>query len=371
MCQELISIHEPMPVNYLEISRTALTHNAAAIRDCVRCPIIAVLKCDGYGVSIVEAARIWRDCGAAMFAVSEPREALALRSAGFQEDILLLSPVADPLTLNSLLDAGIILTVTGMDTARLYSAYGAGRLIRVHIAVDTGMGRFGIPWSDLQQLKRIYSMFCFHFEGIFSHFAASFEKNYRRTKKQLNRFLSTTNALHSAGCAIGIRHIANSCAALRFPETRLDAVRIGSAFVGAVCAEVPVPLCKAGVLKAQVVDHKVFHPGDTTGYGSICKLKKETTAIVVAIGHENGFGYVAAPDRPRLRELASFLYHNILQKRRSPYYVEYNGQRCQLIGRIGSQYTLFDTNGSHIPLGAYVEVKANMLFPHDRRQFRQ
>ena len=354
-------------LNYLEISRELLRYNAGIVKQYVQCPVIGVLKCDGYGVTISEAAQAWKSCKVTMFAVSEPQEAFALRTAGFGEDILLLSPVADASTLNALLDEKVILTVTGMETARFYSENARGQTIRAHLAVDTGMGRFGVRWSDLEQLKAIYSSFCFRFEGIFSHFSASFEKRYRITKKQLSRFLSVTEALSKAGYGVGMRHIANSCAALRFPETRLDAVRIGSALIGELCATVPVDLQPVGVFQAQVVDRKRLLRGDATGYASVCRMKRDTDAIVVALGHENGFGYLKSPDNFRLQDLARYFYR-ILRARFHRPCVMYGEHRLSLIGRIGSQYSLFDATGTGVQPGEYVASKAHMLYPNQRRR---
>lgn len=357
--------HDSIPINYLEISRQALAANADAIRNHVNTPIIAVLKCDGYGVSIVEAARIWKDHGAAMFAVSQPQEALALRNAGFTDDILLLSPVADAHALIQMLDSGIILTITGLENARFYQCFGTD--IRAHIAVDTGMGRFGLRWTDLDAIRTIYAMEGFRFEGIFSHFSASFEKYFCKTRLQLERFLELTDALTERGVSIGMRHIANSCAALRFPETRLDAVRIGSAFIGEISGDIPISLQRAGVLKAQVVDSKTLRAGDTTGYASICRVRRDTNAIVVALGHENGIGFLKTPDGFRPRDLAAYVCR-LLRNRRNPPCVEYNGNQLPLVGRIGSQYSLFDAGSVTIAPGEYVTARADMLFPCRERR---
>lgn len=351
---------------YLQVSRTALWENAKAIAQYVSVPVIGVVKCDGYGVSIAEAALAWQAAGVTMFAVSTPQEALALRSAGFQEDILLLCPVADHGTLLKLQENGIILTVTGMDAARFYQAYGAFLPLRVHVAVDTGMGRFGVRWTDPEQLKEIYTLPGLKIEGIFSHFSASFEKDFRQTRRQLQRFLDTTDALTSAGFSPGIRHIANSCAALRFPETRLDAVRIGSALVGKLCAEVPIPLLPVAQFKAQVVDCRLFHPGDTTGYASLCKIRRPTRAVIVAIGSDNGFGHQCRPEVFGLRSMLSCLRDFFRQIMRKPS-VYFGSTPLPLIGRIGSQYTLFDAAGTDIRPGDFVTAHVPLLFPSHRR----
>ena len=81
--------------HFMRIDTQILARNAKTCVEAVQVPVIAVVKMDGYGVGIIRAAEIWRSAGASMFAVSEPREALALRQAGFTEDILLMAPVAE------------------------------------------------------------------------------------------------------------------------------------------------------------------------------------------------------------------------------------------------------------------------------------
>lgn len=354
--------------NYLEISRAALRRNAAAVREAVQAPIIGIIKCNGYGVTINEAAAAWQSAGVTMFGVSRPEEALELRRLGFREDILLLCPVADTQTLTEMTGNHVILTVSSFDNAQFYSIHADRYPIRAHIAIDTGMGRFGIRWSDLEQVKAVYSLPGFSFEGIFSHFSCSFEPEYHGTKLQLSRFLSITEALGTGGYPIGMRHIANSCAALRFPETRLDGVRIGSALVGRLPASAPVTLENVSIFKAQVVDCRSFQPGDTTGYGSYCTLKKHATAAVVALGREDGFGSTAKPDRLRIRDLSVYLCRLLQEWLHRPC-VTCNGQRLPVLGRIGNQFTLFDATGLDIKPGDMVEWDGNLMLSSCERRF--
>ena len=223
---------ESRPESYLEVSLGALRENAKAIVEYVQVPVIGVVKCDGYGMSLEAAARAWVEAGAFMLGVSTPREALHLRRAGFDQPMLLMAPVADEGLFTQLLELDVVFTLSSPENAQNYLRWSEGKPVRVHVAVDTGMGRFGIPWQNTQALKELYAQKGFSFEGIFSHFAKAFEGAYTITKTQLERFLQVTEALRAAGCPIGIRHIANSNAALRFPQTRLDAVRVGSALTG-------------------------------------------------------------------------------------------------------------------------------------------
>lgn len=359
----------PSPENYFEVSRFALQRNARAVRDYVAVPVIGVVKCDGYGVSLLEAALAWKQAGAAMFAVSLPQEAVTLRQAGFQEDILLLSPVTDRETLADMMACHILLPVTGLECARFYSRYATGAPLRVHVAVDTGMGRFGVRWTDREQLLEIYNTPNLRFEGIYSHLAKSFEPQYAMTGLQLERFLKVTAFLTEAGLPVGMRHIANSCAALRFPQTWLDAVRVGSALVGALCAESPLPLVPVGTFRARVVDKKFFQRGDTTGYGAFCKIRRPTTAVMVAVGTGDGFGVLSEPDHLRLRDFLAYLYHLLQRYVRRPC-VTFHGKTLPILGRVGHQYTLFDATGVDIHPGDYVNAQVPRLFPHRNRVFR-
>lgn len=356
----------PADINYMEISKSALLRNAKVIASQVKVPVIAMLKCDGYGVSLPEAAQIWKQAGVSFFAVAKPEEALALRHEGFTEEILLTTPVADGEMLNRLLYHNVVLTVSSLSNAEFYSLYANRFPVRVHVAVDTGMGRFGINWDDTAQLKALYQLNGFSFEGIFSHFSQSFEPTYRQTHKQLDRFLAAIDALAAQDIAVGLRHIANSCAALRFPETRLDAVRIGSAFVGRLPRQSPVFLVPVGTFKAQVVEVKHFRKGETTGYGSLCKIRHDTQAAIVAIGRENGFGVTDClaelPFRLRLAQALRLLAPQSLS-------VQYRGLTLPLLGRVGTQYTLFDATGLDLRPGEYVTADVPLLFPGHQRHW--
>lgn len=354
--------------NYLEISRQVLEENAKTVVSYVGVPVIGVVKYDGCGVGIAEAAGAWQKAGVSIFAVSESYEALALRQAGFREDILLMAPVADPEELKELLANNIILTISDLENACFYRDNRDDAAVRVHVKVDTGMGRFGVRWTDVQQMKEIYALEGFSFEGIFSHFSKSFEKKYQITKVQLDRFLNVVKALEEDGIRVGMRHMANSCAALRFPETRLDAVRMGSALVGGLLAPVPVSLKTPHVCKARVVAVKNLEKGDTMGYAAVCKTKKATKAAVVEVGYKTGMGMTGAPDPFPLRDLAVYLYY-LLQRYRNPPCAVLGDRKMRMIGRVGSQYTLFDATDVDVKPGDYLTVRISLLQCTAKRKY--
>ena len=354
--------------NVLEISLEVLEQNAKAVTDFVKTKVIGVVKFDGYGVTIPAAAKAWQSAGVTMFAVAESWEALALRQAGFTEDILLLAPVADVGTLEAMLENDIILTVSDLENGRFYCQNRGDRKLRVHVKVDAGMGRFGVRWTDTEQLKAIYALAGVCFEGIYAHFSKSFEKEYKLTKLQLDRFLETVRTLQEAGINVGMRHIANSCAALRFPETWLDAVRVGSALVDGLLTAVPVTLHKPHLCKARVMAVKEMEKGEPLGYASVCKAKGATKTVVVAIGQDAGFGWTGAPEPYPVLDFAVYLYHLVLRYLHKPY-VEYAGKRLPMIGRVGTQYTQFDATGVEIKPGDFVSVRVPLLSCRSKRKF--
>lgn len=356
-------------MNYMEISLSALERNAKTLMDSVSVPVIAVVKCDGYGTGVTVAAKAWQSAGAKMFAVSEPWEALALREEGFTEDILLMAPVAEEKTVISLLEKNVILTVTDAENARFYCEKKGGHTLRVHVKVDTGMGRFGIPWDCTQELLEVYGMEDLQIEGIFSHFGKSFEKEYNLTGKQLAEFLLAVKAVEDAGFTPGIRHIANSCAALRFPQTHLDAVRIGSGLVGALIAPVPVKLERVHRFKAQVVAVRTLKKGDTTGYASVYKMKKDAKILVAAVGQDSGFALAGEPDPYPVRDFL-FYFRDLYRRWKNPHKVTFNGVSGALIGRVGSQYTVFLADGMDVVPGDYVDVPVNLLRSRAKRIYK-
>ncbi len=355
-------------INYMLIDQKALSDNARKISECVAVPVIGVVKHDGCGAGLFAAAQAWHQAGAAMLAVSQPQEAEALRGWGFREDILLLTPVSEEETVGRMAQLDVILTVTSTHAAQLYARCAENGPVRVHIAVDTGMGRFGFRYTDVGSIGSLYQCQALRVEGIFSHFSKAFERRYFHTGHQLKRFLKLTDALTRAGCQVGLRHIASSCAALRFPQTRLDAVRIGSALVGRLPVPVPVELERVGVFRAQILDRKTLLSGDTAGYGARCRIKRRTEALVVAVGHENGFGYVCSPDTPDLRGLLGYLRRSIRLWHQRPR-IQTHDRKLALIGRVGSQYSLFHGEGSGLQPGQYVTVEVPFLFPHIRKRY--
>ena len=343
---------------YLEISRADLAHNARAVCDYVNVPVIGVVKCDGYGVSGPEAAAAWVSAGVTTLAVSDPAEALALRCAGFTDlDILLLAPVADGELLDALLDAGVILTVSGPACARFYAQRQGERPARVHVAVDTGMGRFGFLPQDVTEaaalLKSLPSM---RVEGVFTHFANAADEAL--TRRQYQRFQEGAALLERAGIETGLRHVCASSAFLRYPEMQLDAVRLGSALLGRLSVPDPLGLEKIGWLETQVMELKDLPSGWKVGYAGAYRTKRPTRLALLPTGYTSGVGVTEESNALRLRDRVYRLLRTGRALLRSNGLTGLvNGRRCPVRGVVGATQLALDVTDVPCAVGDTVRLE--------------
>ncbi|HSW35447.1 MAG TPA: alanine racemase, partial [Candidatus Limnocylindrales bacterium] len=205
-----------------------------------------------------------------------------------------------------------------------------GVILPLHIEVDTGMGRLGLLVEDaVEIIARIHSLAGLEIEGIFTHFAAADEKESSYTATQLHRFGTVLDDCRERGISFPIVHAANSAAAIAYPETRFDLVRLGISLYG--CYPSPwfksdtLRLLPALSLKSKVVAVKKVPPETPISYGYTFHTAKESLIATVTSGYADGY---------------SRLFSNSGQ-------VLVRGQRAPVVGRVCMDYFMIDV--SHIP----------------------
>lgn len=279
---------------WVEVDLDAL---AANVRELVRLAggsqVMAVVKADGYGHGAVEVARTALEAGARWLAVACLEEGLQLRHHRVTAPVLVLGYLP-PEEARAAVDADLSCCVFADETARALAQAAArsGRRARVHVKVDTGMGRLGIrPEEAVAFVRRLKGIPALEVEGIFTHLATADEEDLSFARAQLERFLATVTALEREQVHVPFRHAANSAALLRLPDARFNLVRPGLAVYGV--SPMPglpaVPLRPVLTWKTRVAQVKVMRPGETVGYGRTWHSRGGEVVATLPVGYADGY----------------------------------------------------------------------------------
>ena len=348
----------------LTIQERALNHNIRLVRrQAGDARLIGVVKGNGYGLGLAELASRLVDGGVRILAVSELSDALKLRCYGIPADIMLLTPLYDPMDLKDALLERITLCI---DTKA--GAVAAERMARslnvggnVQLCIDTGFGRYGLPWEDTQQVWETARLLGnLRLTGTYSHLCRSAEEDGAESLRQCQRLTSLCEALKGAGVEPGMRHLADSYGLLNTPEIRLDAVRVGSAFLGRLPFQDRWGFERVGNLSARVREVRNLPAGATVGYGSHFVARHKTRIAVVGAGYSHGFGVERTSRngggvRAALRLLRG--------GRRGPELQAVSGaQRFPVLGSVGMCDTVLDVTGAEICVGDRVDLTVNPMF---------
>lgn len=351
----------------LVIEKEKLIENIEKLQDFAKdTRIIAVLKGNGYGISLLPFAEILYEKGIRFFAVTSCEDAAALRGRFDDADILLLSEVLNLAETERMIESGIILTCGSfLSLIQCNELAQKGNLqARVHLKLDTGFGRFGfLPGQEEEIVNCIKPLSNLSVEGIYSHFSFSFASTDKFVKEQYDLFCQMTETLKKLGLSVPMRHIANSHAFLNYPFTHLDAVRIGSALLGRLSAGVPVELNRIGYLQSEVSGVKMLPKGHNIGYANTCKVKRETKIAIVNVGYQDGFMTEVKRDTFRFSDILRYLFHDAKLLLKHPACsVRINGKTAPVLGRIGMYNIICDvTDIGTVKAGDTVLLDVNTL----------
>jgi alanine racemase len=283
----------PFP-SWLEIDLDAIEANVRFLRHLVgpRCRVAAVVKAQAYGLGAEEVSRAAQRGGASQLAVARLHEGVALRRAGLDLPILVLSAIT-PAELALCCEHDLTPTIADLTTSALLDrvAEGLGRRLPVHLKVDTGLTRFGAQAESVLQLGRylLYSRWL-QAEGLYTHFASSDEADLTFTYDQVRRFTDVRCQLAELGLKFSIIHASNSAGTIRVPEARFDMVRTGITMSGyAPSPDVPSDgLRPAVALKAVLARTYDLKPGTTIGYGRTFTVQTPRRGGLVPLGYADG-----------------------------------------------------------------------------------
>ncbi len=351
-------------MNRYVVSRELLEQNIKQLKkqaDSV--PIWAVVKGDGYGLGVLSFAEVLQEQEIDRFCVTEVREAQILRENGFEtEQILMLRSLTDRETVHRLLDLKVILTVGSPETARLLDELAGQRsdVARVHLKIDTGMGRYGFLPSEIRQVIELYGKYKhLAVEGIYTHFnnAAGDET---LTCQEFETFQAVVEQIRAAGLETGTVHCCNSAAFLKYPRMHMDGVRLGSAILGRMPFQ--TKLRPVGYAQSEIESLRILPKGHTTGYGGTWKAKKDTPVAIVPVGWYHGLqlGYRADLCRPSDSfRAASLALKSLLRPQRTM--VEIKGKKCPIIGTIGMLHCAVDVSSVDCACGDAVTLPIKPL----------
>ncbi len=328
--------------------------------------VIAVVKGDGYGLSLIPYATLLSEQGITHFAVSEAAEAIRLKEDERFCDatVLLMTPQNHPQTVKELIHKGVTLTVGSLEHASLIAEISKELEIAasVHLKIDTGFGRFGFddraPDEILKTIQKHQKSFCI--TGIFTHYSCSFESKYQLTKIQDERFdkiLSVLKAEYPELLSGILIHSANSCGALLYPNKNRNAVRIGSAFLGRLPMKSPVRLHRIAYMETMVLDVRRLKKGDNIAYGNTYTAKEDIDTAVIGIGYKDGFGTTKLNDAFRLIDILRYVYTDLKSLGKKTWL--YQG-KYEILGRVGMYCAIVKNDGTLKP-NDIVKVECNPL----------
>ena len=349
-------------MNAYIVEAQALRQNVRAMKNASSAVLWAVVKGNGYGLGVDALTRLLLEEDVSHFAVTEAAEAEVIHQLSAQAEILMLRPSCDLSTLEQLLCLNAICTISSLDDAAVLSAIAQSRdrTARVHLKIDTGMGRYGFRCDELAKLAQVYQLPNIQVCGTYTHFHSTFCNN-TETKKQFERFQTVLEALRKAGLDPGMCHCCNSSAALRFPQMHLDAIRVGSAILGRVVGGSGL-LHRTGWAEASVDELHQLAKGESTGYGAGWRAKRDTTLAILPIGYFHGFGVEYGRDLFRLRDsIRSALSLLLGSLRGKCYTVTIKGKTYPVRGHIGMLHTAVDVTGSDVRQGDIARLEINPL----------
>ncbi len=323
----LTTTERPLRPSWVEIDREALANNVRLIRAALgpKVAFMATVKADAYGHGAVTVSRIALRNGADYLAVASVAEALEIRNAGIDAPILVLSytPVH---AIRDVIRNDITITLYDLDLARAYHkvAQELQSTLKVHVKLDTGMGRIGVlPEEAITLFRHLIHMPHLDIEGAYTHFSVA-DEDPEFTRYQSKLFKDTLMPIRAAGIKLKYMHAANSAGTLLGEDFHFSMARVGLLLYG---YHPSTTLPRIGGLqplmtwKTVIAQVKTLPAGHAIGYGNTYTTSHNERVAVIPVGYADGF-------------------------RRSPNWghVLVSGQRAPIRGRVSMEKTVISVD---------------------------
>lgn len=305
---------------YLSVDLNAIKNNIKSVRENINKDtlIMAIVKANAYGHGAIEVASALKDISD-FFGVATIEEALELRTAGIDNNILILGYTGS-VWYEDLVTNNISQTIYNLDAAKKLSevAVKLGKTAKIHIKLDTGMGRIGFfpNTESISLVKEISTLPNIFIEGIFTHFAKSDETDLSYTDMQFDKYMNFISMLEKENIHVPIKHVSNSAGIIQYKKANLNMVRSGIITYGLYPSElVPKDVLKlkpAMQWKATISNVKSVEKGTSISYGGTFVAKEPTKVATIPIGYADG------------------LKRTLSNKGQ----VLIGGKRCNIVGRI-------------------------------------
>jgi len=338
--------------NWAEVSLSALRHNFRVVQKRVGADvtICAVVKCNAYGHGVEECAPALEQAGAKWFGVTSTDEGVVLRECGITGRVLVLCglyPGEEEEALRHSLTPAVFRLEQAEGIARAAARLGLTHRVAIHLKIDTGMARLGLPLSELESfaesVKRLPQI---ELEGVFSHLASSEVLDDEDTARQIERYEAALRTLANHGLHPALRHLANSGAVSARPNTWHNFVRPGlllygyeyapSRHDGSPITDVPaLPLKPVLSWKTHILGLRDVPTGQPLGYGGAYVTPAPARIAAVSVGYGDGLsrkisvrnGHGSACDMDHAVGRGEVLIR---------------GQRAPIVGRVSMDLTLID-----------------------------
>ena len=315
----------------------AVAANVERMQSATAARIMAVVKADGYGLGAVTVARAAIDAGAEWLGVTDVDDAAELREAGIEVPILAwLNPsgvdVARAVADRVDVAVGSVEELRQLATDAVTLPVGQ---VRVHLHMDTGMARGGVPLEEWAELLRVARSGRGRIEvvGVMGHLPCADEADPAANAPAVLRLRQARDAVLRAGFGPLLVHLAATSGTLTDPATHFDLVRVGAGLVGIDPSET-VPLQGAARLTASVVHSSIVPAGTPVGYGGAFVTERTSRLSVIGVGYADGIP----------RELLAGAS------------VAIDGIRCPIVGRVSMDQIVVDTGDLRVPRGATAVV---------------